>query len=47
MKKAKIKKRRDFWIVYTDRKNRAICYSLEAAQMWRVILGGGEKQCRS
>ena len=47
MKKTKIKKRRDFWIVYTDRKKRAICYSYEAALLWRAVLGGGEKKCRS
>lgn len=38
MKKVKFKKRRGRWIVYTDRKKKAICYSLEAAQMWRDVL---------
>lgn len=47
MKKVKVKKRRTYWLVYTDRKNVAKCYSIEAAQLWRDVLGREDKKCTS
>lgn len=45
MKKAKIKKRRNYYIVYANRESLAKCYSLEAAKLWRDVLGRSEKRC--
>lgn len=44
MKKAKIKKRRNYYIVYANRESLAKCYSLEAAKLWRDILKEGAKK---
>lgn len=43
MRKPRIKKRRNFWIVQTCRKDRAICYSFKAALRWKKALEGGAR----
>lgn len=34
MKKPKIKKRKNYWLVYTDKKHALKCYSIAAARLW-------------
>lgn len=38
MKKPKIKKRKNYYLVYTDKKSALKCYSLAAARLWYNVL---------
>lgn len=38
MKKPKIKKRKKYWLVYTNKKDAAKCYSEYSARLWFDVL---------
>jgi hypothetical protein len=38
MKKPKIKKRKGYWLVYNQRKNKFKCYSFSDAELWYRVL---------
>ena len=38
MKKPKIKKRKNYWLVYTDKKSAFKCYNLETATFYYNVL---------
>lgn len=38
MKKPKIKQRKNYWLVYTDKKQVVKCFDIDGAKLWYNVL---------